>query len=105
MDVETMEQEDNKRIELALSVSKADFVDYFTNFEAEFGELSCPLCKNTTWFISSRDEESALPTILTIPLPFSPGRGMWVFPLTCNKCGFVVTFDTNFVTSKIKGSI
>lgn len=94
---------DRENISKALSVTRKDFADYFTAYEEKYGELHCPLCKTSKWGIIPREDDKEFTAILTIPLPMVSGRGIWVYPLICSECGFVVHLAANHVASKIKG--
>lgn len=102
-DKEIQDIKDRENVSKALSITRQDFGDYFTAYEEKFGELHCPLCQNSKWAIMPRDDDKQYTAILTIPLPMVSGRGMWVYPLICAECGYVVHFAANHVASKIKG--
>lgn len=93
---------DNHNVVNSLSVTKDEFIQYFTRYETEHGELLCPLCKKSEWAVASRDDSAEHMALVTLPIPMRPGRGAWVYPLYCNECGYMVSFMSNLVSKKIK---
>jgi len=100
---EAKEAKDADRVSKAISITKEELAEYFRKFEHDYGEFACPLCKHKTWVVTSRPDDADHPAILTFPIPLVHGRGMWVFPVICQECGFVASFAANKVALKIKG--
>ncbi|HEI9850470.1 TPA: hypothetical protein SLN67_003533 [Serratia marcescens] len=93
-----------KLLERAESVTHAELAEYFTSFEKKHGDLPCPLCKTSLWAMPPGNEDHFRPLLVTLPLPFSNGMGVWSYPIFCTNCGYTVLFNTNHVASKIKGN-
>ncbi|AYN25740.1 hypothetical protein D8682_01310 [Buttiauxella sp. 3AFRM03] len=87
----------------SMSVTREDFVEFFTKYEKKHGDLVCPLCQSSVWGLPSREDSPEHLAIVTLPIPFSPGRGMWAYPIICKECGYIVTFAANKVSAVIKG--
>lgn len=87
---------------LQRSITREEFVNYFSAFEEKFGEMECPLCKNKEWGIAPRDDNQEYPALVTLPLPHSAGRGFWAFPVFCAECGYIATFSAHHVTKIIR---
>lgn len=101
---ELQKEIDTNNTNNCLSITKDDFAEFFTKYEKINGDLTCPLCKNSTWAISSREDSAEHIAIVTLPIPRNFGRGIWAFPIYCNECGYMVSFMANLVSSKIRGS-
>jgi len=99
------EQKENAlaHMQKALSITRKEFVKYFEDVESKFGELECSMCKTSMWVVPSRDDDPDLMAVLTLPLPLSHGRGMWVYPVVCKECGFLAYFASSHVAAKIRG--
>lgn len=87
----------------ALSITREEFAKYFEGVESKFGELECSMCKTSMWVVPSRDDDPDLMAVLTLPLPLSHGRGMWVYPVVCKECGYMTYFASSHVAAKIRG--
>jgi len=92
-----------ERMQDALSITRHEFAKFFEDFESRCGELVCPMCRTSMWLVPSREDNPELMAILTLPLPLSSGRGMWVYPVFCKECGYLSNFASNHVAAKIRG--
>lgn len=97
--MEQVESTEQKTRVKTLDVTMKIFMEYIDNIEKKNGDIKCPACSGTLWGISHSETDPSKPAILTTPLPFSKGRGMWAFPLICSSCGFVITFEASKVVS------
>lgn len=95
----------SERMQDALSITKHEFAKYFEEFESKCGELQCPMCRTSMWIVPSREDNPELMAILTMPIPMSNGRGMWIYPVYCKECGYVSSFASNHVAAKIRGKL
>lgn len=90
------------KISAALSLTRDKLADYFVSFESKHGDVICPVCRCSSWAILSRPETENSPAVLTIPLPMTQGRGMWIYPIMCSGCGYILSFSCNYIVNKLK---
>ncbi|WP_432323433.1 hypothetical protein [Yersinia enterocolitica] len=76
--------------------------DYLHRIETKDGEIICPVCKGTLWDIPVSKNDEDQPNLVTFPMPFNPGFGVWSFPVSCNNCGDMKFFEASKVLLNIK---
>ena len=76
------------------------FKFYLDELEKEFGDITCNECGNQLWNIFRApvpEGAEEKPNVVTFPMPFSPGVGMWSFPISCSRCGSMRFFEASAV--------
>ncbi|WP_312740489.1 hypothetical protein [Cedecea neteri] len=96
-------KEGKDMVDMSKSITKKDLAGYVTQYEEKHGDMICPLCRTSLWGIPPRPDNPEFAAIITLPLPNTSGRGIWAYPLVCVECGYVASFATNHVSSKIRG--
>ncbi|MDI9766784.1 MULTISPECIES: hypothetical protein [Pantoea] len=80
-----------------------DMIKYFfQEIEHKHGESECSFCHSTTWHIHKSPYDPSNPNVVTFPMPFSPGIGMWAFPIACADCGDMKFFEASKVYDFLK---
>ncbi|WP_145055719.1 hypothetical protein [Mixta calida] len=87
----------------ALSIQRKEFGEYFEKLEEKYGDIHCPMCKQTLWGVPPRFDSSDHAALVTLPLPNSSGRGVWAYPVVCVECGHISTFAAHHVSKVIRG--
>lgn len=90
-----------------LKVTIPLLMEYIDVLEKRNGEITCPACRTSLWTISHSEMDNHKPAVVTYPLPFSHGRGMWAFPMICDSCGYIISFEATKVADNLekKGKI
>lgn len=77
------------------------FQSYLSDIEKEFGEIKCSECGSHLWNILRSPNNQNSPNVVTLPMPLSPGMGIWAFHISCNNCGSMRFFEASHVVEKI----
>ena len=84
-------------------VSVDKFKSFFSKLEAK-KELPCTVCEGTLWDIPCSPNDETHPNVITLPMPFSPGFGVWAFHIVCAECGSMMFFEASKVVDALRKS-
>ncbi|ELY2767160.1 hypothetical protein SMC44_002680 [Cronobacter malonaticus] len=78
------------------------FKFFLDELERERGDITCAECGNQMWNIFRAPGTEEKPNVVTFPMPFSPGIGMWSFPISCSRCGSMRFFEASTVVDSLR---
>lgn len=82
--------------EIVLNTTISDFKRYLNSFN-KYQHVACSVCSGTEWTINASPNDQNKPVIVTLPIPFVDGAGIWCFYLMCQSCGEMKLINTNKV--------
>lgn len=89
--------------EVVRNMTISDFKSYLHSF-SKHPHLVCSVCSGTKWTIHSNPEDNDKPIIITLPIPFVEGVGVWCFFLMCSRCGKMNFINTNKVAEWVRNN-
>lgn len=78
--------------------------EYLEDLELISGEINCSECGKTSWNIFRSPLDKEKPNVVTFPMPFTPGYGIWSFPVACDSCGSMRFFEASTVLDELRKS-
>ena len=81
----------------SLVVTPEEFVDFLNTHGPD---TKCGFCHKGEYGVSPGLSGDAAALVAT-PVPTHAGVGVWLFPASCQLCGYTVFFNANLVTVKI----
>lgn len=82
-------------------VTVEKFKVFFSKLEDK-KELPCAVCGGTLWDIPCSPNDETHPNVITLPMPFSPGFGVWAFHIVCDGCGNMMFFEASKVVDALR---
>ena len=77
------------------------FNAYVSKLE-EKKDFSCSVCGGTLWDVPCSPNDEDHPNVITLPMPFNPGFGVWAFHIICAECGSMMFFEASKVVDGLR---
>ncbi|EGT4508917.1 hypothetical protein SM080_000719 [Cronobacter sakazakii] len=90
--------------DLSRSVTISMLQDHLAECGFEDDKIVCASCGHHEFVLPVGDERDGekYPCIVTMPIPFRAGKGIWSFISICGKCSNTLFYNVMTITAKLK---